>query len=33
MLDSKDDELYDSGKAVDDNVFHSREVLGMNDDL
>ena len=32
MLDLND-KLYDLGKAVDGNVLHSWEVLGMNDDL
>ena len=33
MLDLKDDELWDSGKVVGGNEFHSSEVIGMKDDL
>ena len=33
MLDLKDDKLQDSRKVVDHNDSHSREDLGMKDDL
>ena len=33
MLDFKDDKLYDSGKVVDGNEFHSWEALGMKDEV
>ena len=33
MLDLKDEKLLDSRKVVGGNEFHSREVLGMKDDL
>jgi len=31
VLDLTDDKLYDSGKVVGGNEFHSGEVLGMKE--